>query len=76
MDAKIWRLTADGYYEPATGSIDFSNCVCCNLSELPPGMAKTRPLSMVDLMVALKDATRTVSQADIQKYIDFCANSK
>lgn len=74
MDAKIWRLTPEGYYEPAIGSMDFTACIWCDLSELPPGMAKARPLTMNDLMVALKDITRTVSKTDIQKYVDFCSN--
>lgn len=76
MDTKTWRQTVDGCYEPAIGGTDFSDCVCCDLSKLPPGMAKARPLDMTDLMLALRGITKTVSRADIQKYVDFCANAK
>lgn len=72
MDVKIWKMTVQGNYEPAVGSIDFSNCVCCELSDLPAGTAKGRRVQMQDLMATLKDFVKTVKDSDVKKYNNFC----
>ncbi|KAJ8924436.1 hypothetical protein NQ315_007232 [Exocentrus adspersus] len=72
-DTKIWKPSEDGFYEPIVTAEDFNrdDIVCCDLSDLPFGSVRTRPVQMLDLFNSLDDITPTVSVTDIKKYETF-----
>ncbi|KAJ8983609.1 hypothetical protein NQ317_004247 [Molorchus minor] len=69
-DAKIWKSTLDGFYEPVVAAEDFSydNIICCELSNLPYNSVRTRPVQISDLIKSLESIVPTISITDIKKY--------
>lgn len=66
-NTKIWKIREDGFYE-AIGQHDFSSCICCDVTELPPKTVVVRDVELKDFMSAVHDIRKTVSDSDIQKY--------
>ncbi|KAJ8963081.1 hypothetical protein NQ318_018545 [Aromia moschata] len=72
-DTKIWKATPDGFYEPVVNSEDFNveDIICSQLSDLPYGSVRARPVQLLDLMNSLDNVAATVSPAEIKKYESF-----
>lgn len=72
-DTKIWKYTADGFYEPIVNTDDFSleNIVCCDLYDLPHESVRARPLQALDFLNSLNDMTATVSATNVEKFESF-----
>lgn len=76
-DTKIWKLCADGFYEPISKKDNYCNMeeiVCSELSDLPPCSVRARNVDPLDLVNALESVKMTVSKDDIKKYSMFEAD--
>lgn len=71
-DTKIWKICADGFYEPAnTSNLDTEDIVCDDLSALPSCTVRARLVEPLDLVNALDTVRITVSKEELKKYCIF-----